>query len=115
MGFSSLEKRREYYQKNIERERARDRARYAANPAARKAKDRKWRYGLSEHRFDQLMVAQSGVCALCAARPAVAVDHDHTTGKVRGLLCHQCNIGLGHFADDHDRLQKAIDYLRKHQ
>lgn len=59
--------------------------------------------------------AQSGRCAIChdqfEKRPHV--DHCHTTGTVRGLLCHLCNVGLGAFRDNTKRLQSAIDYLSR--
>lgn len=58
---------------------------------------------------------QSGVCAICL-RPSIRVmdiDHDHATGKVRGLLCHSCNLGIGYFHDNKETLSRAIAYLVK--
>lgn len=59
-----------------------------------------------------LLEAEGGHCAICF-QPATAVDHDHHTGKVRGLLCKHCNVGLGMFADDPERLENAILYLSR--
>jgi len=59
------------------------------------------------------MERQRGRCAICRNtldRPHV--DHDHETGKVRGILCPNCNVGLGHFASDPVRLRRAIAYVR---
>lgn len=67
---------------------------------------------------------QGGECAICDAEiPAVSedrylsacVDHDHKTGKVRGLLCWDCNVGLGKFLDNPDLLVSAAEYLRKNE
>lgn len=75
-------------------------------------------YGLSTEDFESLLVAQDFSCAICATAfdPGVrdltpCVDHSHATGQVRGLLCHTCNLGLGHFRDDPKRLQAARGYL----
>lgn len=50
-------------------------------------------------------------CMICGAKEKLVVDHDHSTNKVRGLLCNHCNRGLGHFRDNQETLLKAIDYL----
>lgn len=78
------------------------------------------KYGLVEKQFRALRIAQEDKCAICGQPEttryrgivrALSVDHDHITGKVRGLLCQKCNLGLGSFADDPLRLLKAIWYL----
>lgn len=52
-------------------------------------------------------------CELCQKKESLVWDHDHDTGKFRGWLCKQCNLGLGLFKDDPNRLLKAVDYLKK--
>lgn len=78
------------------------------------------KYGLSVEEYDALLHQQGGVCAICG-RPEtkhnqhgpcrLAVDHDHETGRVRGLLCSECNTGLGKFKDDETLIRRALDYL----
>lgn len=63
-------------------------------------------------------VLRQGGCAICKSptpngQKDWAVDHDHKTGKIRGILCAPCNKGLGHFQDDKQRLQQAIEYLNE--
>ena len=73
--------------------------------------------------FDQMLEEQGGVCAICsesrwdAARnpEQPSVDHDHVTGKVRGLLCKHCNLILGYARDEAVILAKAIEYLDLHR
>lgn len=72
---------------------------------------RLYRYGLTEEAYDALMEKQDGGCAICGAEGDFSVDHCHDTKKVRGLLCRECNIGLGKFKDDPELLRKAISYL----
>lgn len=72
------------------------------------------RYGLSRQKFDEMVRAQFGRCAICGKTdPRLVVDHDHETGRVRGLLCVNCNQGIGQLGDDIARLQLAIEYLRE--
>lgn len=62
---------------------------------------------------DLILLKQSQTkCLICNSSEKLVVDHDHKTGKVRGMLCNHCNRGLGHFRDSLDALQKAIDYLK---
>jgi len=71
-------------------------------------------YGISSEEFDVRLNSQDGVCAICReTRPRLAVDHCHKTGKIRGLLCFNCNAALGLLKDDPKRLRSAIAYLRK--
>ena len=64
------------------------------------------KYGITAFDFDRFLAQQKGVCAICKKNEShknkknLSVDHDHTTGKVRGLLCHRCNTALGLFNDD---------------
>lgn len=70
---------------------------------------------LSTQEYRRRLSEQGGACAICSSRPTrrrLAIDHDHETGLVRGLLCTNCNLGLGNFADDPALLDKAASYLR---
>ena len=73
-------------------------------------------YGLTLGEFDQMFEAQGGVCRVCSKinldGRRLYIDHDHKTGKVRGLLCHKCNSLLGFTDDNIDYLLKVIDYLK---
>ena len=74
----------------------------------------KYRYGISDIEYDSLMTVEScQVCGVSFTETSAkrAIDHCHDTGRVRGMICYTCNIGLGHFKDDIDILQKAIEYL----
>jgi hypothetical protein len=91
-------------------------ARYRATHPSRPitaSKRRERRYGLTAERHEKVMLDQGGLCACCKSAPPIDVDHCHKTGHFRGLLCRSCNIGLGCFKDDPDKLRLAIDYLSK--
>ena len=79
-------------------------------------------YDLSPEEFEMMLTRQNFACSICLTRfdPDVrnlvpCVDHSHTNGQVRALLCSPCNLGLGHFRDDPERLRSAISYLEFHQ
>jgi hypothetical protein len=73
--------------------------------------------GISWDDYLKMSSEQSGVCAICGKpnrmkyRRRLTIDHDHKTNKVRGLLCHHCNMGLGSFGDMPELLEKAASYL----
>jgi hypothetical protein len=74
-------------------------------------------YKIAPADYARMLLEQGGGCAICGALPAGVkggvydVDHDHATGKIRGLLCGPCNRGLGAFGDAPAVLRKAADYL----
>lgn len=73
-------------------------------------------YGITIEEYDQMLLKQGGVCAICKQPPGkrrLAVDHCHTTQNIRSLLCTTCNVGLGSFKDDPKLLEAAIEYLKK--
>jgi|SRR5665647_1797311 len=75
-------------------------------------------YGITQEQYDLLFIEQYGRCAICGTKAenlsrALVIDHDHATGKVRGLLCDVCNSGLGFFKDSRFILKYAIRYLGK--
>ena len=71
-------------------------------------------YGVSLEQYEKLLEKQNHVCAICKkpSKKRLSVDHCHETLQIRGLLCHNCNTGLGHFKDNIERLQTAIEYLK---
>ena len=71
----------------------------------------KLRYGIDEVGVQALLEAQGGVCAICGAEAPTHVDHDHATGRIRGVLCFSCNRGLGMVEDDVEVLRSALRYL----
>lgn len=72
------------------------------------------KYGMTPQDYDSMYEKQGGRCAICSESfDLLCVDHCHTKGHVRGLLCSPCNTSLGHMADDADRLRRAADYLEK--
>lgn len=75
---------------------------------------RKVRYGITEKDYQRMLEQQRGLCALCAKNAPTDIDHDHISGRTRGLLCRPCNLGLGMFGDTIDGLLRAIDYLRRY-
>ena len=76
----------------------------------------KRKYGLLFQDYNQLFELQNGKCLICnniENKRLLSVDHDHKTGKIRGLLCSNCNTGLGNFKDNSILLEKAIKYLKE--
>lgn len=77
-----------------------------------------YKYGITEKDFNDMFLKQKGRCAICGVSQLdieyrINIDHCHETGIVRGLLCRRCNTALGHFKDDVDIMQRAIDYLNE--
>jgi len=82
------------------------------------------KYGLSIKDYDELLYSQDGKCDICKRVPTkggnqfvknfLVIDHDHSNGKVRGLLCSECNLGISKFEENEQFLLNAIKYLNKH-
>lgn len=88
----------------------------------RAVNNRRFKYGISTEDYYSLLETQGYCCAICGIHldeqtwtTIPRVDHCHDTSKVRGLLCGQCNVGIGHFYENEDSLLAAVDYLRKHK
>lgn len=100
--------------------------RHAANAKAYREANPDWRtnyhlkhtYGITLVDYNKMLDAQGNGCAICGKTPKengkrLDVDHDHKTGQVRGLLCTQCNMGLGCLGDSLLQLQAAVSYLKE--
>ena len=74
-------------------------------------------YNIDREQLKQMFIAQEGKCAICdfqfTTRKSIHIDHNHKIGKVRQLLCPNCNTGLGKFKEEISLLLKAINYLNK--
>jgi hypothetical protein len=77
-------------------------------------------YGITLGKYNLMLFTQNGLCAICRnlskdkRKKYLCVDHDHQTGKNRGLLCSKCNIGVGQFNDSAENLRRAAEYLELH-
>lgn len=78
-------------------------------------RDLKRRYGMTEDRYNEILTEQQGRCGVCHRFRKLVVDHNHKTGKNRGLLCNNCNTGLGLFEENPTLLDGAKRYLQKHK
>lgn len=118
--------RRAYYAANRERllreQRERGRRNYAAKPESYATRGRRSRlrvnFDLTPEQYDKLLAEQGGGCAICGTPPEAEgrrhpVDHCHTAGTVRGILCGNCNRALGLFRDDPELLTAALAYLTR--
>jgi hypothetical protein len=109
-GARNREKRREYTRKCYKKNAPAYRKQASAYALVKK-------FGITPEQRDEMLAAQGG-CAICKSkttgtRRAWHVDHCHSTGKIRGILCHSCNVGIGHFKEDPAILTAAISYLGK--
>lgn len=111
-----------WYQENKERASASRKEYYARTKSARARTGRDWRfrekYGITHDDYDAMVSAQGGLCAACGGEQQhgwkrLCVDHDHATGRVRGLLCDYCNRAVGLLRDDASRAQRLADYLSR--
>ncbi len=114
------ELRRQEYHRNIEQYKQRRKQRYheAGNKDVFRAQSLKQKYGITLADYNRILLAQGGICKICGSNdpgrdPMFQVDHDHKTGKVRGLLCSKCNTGLAKFRDSAEHLRRAAAYLEE--
>ena len=109
---------RAWYHANAEYAKAQSRAWHEAHPEQQRANRLQRIYGLSATDYAKMLKAQDNGCAICGKTEAeedkrFAVDHDHETGQVRGLLCGNCNQAIGKLRHDPELLRNAIAYLEK--
>lgn len=110
--------------KTPEGKRAYNRAYRAANPNTSKNQHLMKKFGIPLSRYQEMLLKQNGVCAICEKPElnvgrngkvlSLAVDHCHSSGAVRSLLCLNCNQGLGSFRDDPNLMRRAIEYVHGH-
>jgi hypothetical protein len=116
----AIARAKKWREDNIDRFRENQR-RMRATPEAKK-KARAYHlgrtHGITPEQYDEMLAAQGGGCAICKRPPrediSLHVDHDHETGKVRGLLCFRCNNSLGDLEDDPVLVRAAAKYLDRH-
>ena len=123
--------RAEYYQKNKAKLREQQREYYKQNKRAISKRGADWyadnkdkvkctvlsrTYGITLEERDAMILEQDSRCAICTTELTTpCVDHCHTTGEVRGILCHNCNLFLGNAKDNVTTLENAITYLKRNK
>lgn len=124
-------KKKEWRERNKERLAEKEKQHYEENKdkilegnriagPVRRFKFRLKKYGLTPEKYTEMQISQRHRCAICrrdeaGGRGRWHIDHCHETGKVRGLLCSRCNVGLGLMFDSVDQLRRAAAYLERHK
>lgn len=117
VGARRKEQKRLYDKARYERRKA-EGAQLGGDPVKARTRMLRRNYGLTPEAYDAMVEAQNNQCLICRVSGEelrdnrLVVDHCHATGTVRGLLCHKCNLLLGHVDDTIERLERAILYLR---
>jgi hypothetical protein len=114
---SLLEKHRKYNMENKDAINEKSRQYASLNPEKIIDQGLKQRYYITLKDYSDLFQKQNGVCAICGTpggKKRLCVDHDHQTGKVRGLLCDNCNVGIGRLKDNSELCHRASLYLAEH-
>jgi hypothetical protein len=114
---------RDYYARNREAFAGYRRRYIERDPERWRRREKNWKllraYGLTIEQYEAMVEVQQGVCAICRQPPAegkiLVVDHCHTSGCIRALLCDTCNLLIGTAGDDPEWFKRAAGYLRKHQ
>jgi hypothetical protein len=89
-------------------------------PSVRREQALKHKFNITQDDYEKMLQSQDGLCRIChkesnnKVQKHFHVDHNHETGKIRGLLCNKCNMGLGMFNDNKDLIKKAMDYLERY-
>ena len=107
---------REYYKNNPEKQREKSKLWHKNNRERTKNNILKLKFGINLEEYRSILKKQNYCCNICGVNEkdlnqSLSVDHCHTTGKIRGLLCNICNVSLGGFKDSKKILQKAMDHL----
>ncbi len=116
----NIKRAAEYRARNRKAICAKSLARYRANKSSIADSVAARRVGISAIEYRRLVADSGGICAICDRRPSAGrsrrlhLDHCHATGVVRGMLCHLCNVGLGHFGENIEVMERAVEYLRAH-
>lgn len=118
----AFKKQNNYYQNN--KEVLREKAKIYRKNNEKREKERSREnlikaYGITPKDYNKIFEEQKGCCAICERhqtefKKKLSIDHNHNDGQVRGLLCHNCNVGLGNFKDDIELMKRGIDYLNKY-
>jgi hypothetical protein len=108
------------HSKNNENVRQKSKNQYHSNKRRHRDWELKRTFGITIEDYEHMLVGQNGLCAICIGEEqrkhkTLSVDHDHCTDAIRGLLCSNCNLGLGNFQDSIELLESAIRYLKVSQ